>query len=148
MNRAQILAVLERMGDFGYCDKRVRLPMPRCDAEFALLTKALFGRRYRFFYLHYIGRSVAYELEQNAPANSQRRKQLSGLVHRTWWMLETGGCGRTLYGSAKLVGGHRARKRLEYWIKQRQGTRPDQPRTVFLRLAERLRARRDQLDSR
>lgn len=139
-----------------------RIPLPRTDAEFAAVSNFVFGEvlRVRMLsetyyelltpwgsYAHKALSQAVLFLPPSADGGNQHYRLNTWFCAQVFGEIQAGGIGVAAYG-AFVPRGYRAVKRIRYWIQQRSGSRPDQLRPSFARLAARSRTRREQPDSR
>lgn len=144
--------------DYG---RRLAVPLPRCDKELAVLSEWFWGIPLPLKSLSLYGNSASYECSVPHDHYSARDGQLSKALgnggsyegNAIFWRtvigsMRCGGIGGYAYGSVDINKGHRNQKRLQYWVQQRQGRKPDHLRPVFARLAAHCREQREQSYSR
>jgi len=138
--------------------QKLRLPKPRNDAELAVLSEWYFDLPLSLMSLDVTSNYASYKVEQDYSIYHGEGFKYSdhdtkGYDHSAkFWeyvigRLCCGGIARTSYGQANIIG-HRNSVRLTKWMNSRRQKQAGHLRKPFIRLAERLRVRREHDDSR
>lgn len=152
LSRAEFLALVIKR------DILRRVPKPKSDAEFAILSEWFFGRPLRVT-MSYAGQYEivekfdsyqdyqfhCYDGERSIRGLSQYDTE-KVIMNLSFGVLRCGGTAGSQYGQTAY--GYRDKKRMQFWIDSRRSKHPSKVRKPFTRLAEQIRARREQTDSR